>query len=77
MCIVHMYIKGVDRENGTHTHTHTHTPFCLDVSAGPYVVFAGEHKLIVQDPLRLMVETRTRMQLNHLREGIMYIHVVG
>ena len=73
MCIVHMYIKGVDRENGTHTHT----PFCLDVGAGPDVVFAGEHKLIVQDPLRLMVETRTRMQLNHLREGIMYIHVVG
>ena len=73
-----MYCTHVHKRGGQgERHTHTHTPFCLDVSAGPDVVFAGEHKLIVQDPLRLMVETRTRMQLNHLREGIMYIHVVG
>jgi len=32
-----------------------HLPFWLDVCAGPDVVLGGQHKLIVQDPFRLVI----------------------
>ena len=44
------------------------SPLCLDVGARSDVVFAGEDKLVVQDPLRLVVETRARVELNHLHK---------
>ena len=41
-------------------------PLRLDVGAGADVVLGGQHKLVVQHPLRLVVEHCGRVQLHHL-----------
>lgn len=41
-------------------------PFWFDVSARADVVLAGEHKLIVKHPLRLVVQHSGWVQLHHL-----------
>ena len=41
-------------------------PFRLNVSAGSYVVLCGEHKLVVEDPFGLVVETGGRVKLHNL-----------
>src|SRR4029434_1443096 len=55
----------------THTHahthtTHTHSPLWFDVGARADVVLGGEHKLVVEDPLWLVVQHRRGMKLHHL-----------
>jgi len=41
-------------------------PLRLDVGAGPDVVLGGQHKLVVQNPFRLVVETGGGVKLDHL-----------
>src|SRR4029434_2515096 len=55
----------------THTHahthtTHTHSPLWFDVGARADVVLGGAHKLVVEDPLWLVVQHRRGMKLHHL-----------
>ena len=45
-------------------------PLCFDIGAGSDVVLAGQHKLVVQNPLWLVVEARARVELYNLsRDG--------
>ena len=41
-------------------------PLGLDVGDGPDVVFGGQDKLVVQDPLGFVIQTGGRMQLDDL-----------
>lgn len=41
-------------------------PFGFYISAGADVVLGGQHKLIVENPLRLVVQYGRRVQLDHL-----------
>lgn len=43
-----------------------YSPLWLDVCASADVVFGGEHKFIVKNPLRFVVQNRRRVQLDHL-----------
>ncbi len=41
-------------------------PFGLDISAGADVVLGGQHKLVIENPLGLVVQYGGRVQLDHL-----------
>lgn len=41
-------------------------PFGFDISAGADVVLCGQHELVVENPLGLMVQYGGRVQLDHL-----------
>ena len=41
-------------------------PFSLDVSDRPNIVLGGEHKLVVEHPLRFVVKAGGRVQLHDL-----------
>ena len=41
-------------------------PVGLDVRHRPNVILRGQHELVVEDPLRFVVQTGGRVQLNHL-----------
>lgn len=43
-----------------------HVPLWFDVCASADVVFGGEHKFIVEHPLRLVVQDCRWVQLDHL-----------
>jgi len=40
-----------------------HEPLALDVGHGADPVLRGQHKLVVEHPLRLVIQTRRRVQL--------------
>ena len=48
-----------------------YSPISLDVSAGSNVVLRGQDKLIVQHPLRLVVQTSRWMQLYNLKNQLL------
>ena len=50
-----------------------YSPISLDVSAGSNVVLCGQDKLIVQHPLRLVVQTSRWMQLYNLKNQLISI----
>ncbi len=41
-------------------------PFGFDISAGADVVLGGQHKLVIENPLGLVVQYGGRVQLDHL-----------
>lgn len=43
-----------------------YSPLWFDVCASAYVVFGGEHKFVVKNPLGFVVQNRRRVQLDHL-----------
>lgn len=43
-----------------------YAPLRFDVCDGSDVVFSGQHKLIIEDPLGFVVEARRGMELNDL-----------
>ena len=49
------------------------SPISLDISAGSNVVLCGQDKLIVQHPLRLVVQTSRWMQLYNLKNQLISI----
>ena len=47
--------------------TPRHIPISLDVGTGPNIILCGQDKLVVQDPLRFVVQAGRRMQLHNLQ----------
>ena len=43
-----------------------YAPVWFDVCDGSDVVLSGEHELVVQNPLRFVIQTRGRMELDDL-----------
>ena len=44
-----------------------HIPISLDVGTGPNIILCGQDKLVVQDPLRFVVQAGRWMQLHNLQ----------
>ena len=43
-----------------------YTPFSFDIGASSNVVLGGEHKLVIQNPFRFVIQAGWRMQLYNL-----------
>ena len=70
---VRMYYKAVVQVRLAvlpHPHpappTPRHIPISLDVGTGPNIILCGQYKLVVQDPLRFVVQAGRWMQLHNL-----------
>ena len=50
-----------------------HIPISLDVGTGPNIILCGQDKLVVQDPLRFVVQAGRRMQLHNLQVAMVTV----